>query len=148
MSSLTDFYLAAERQLPRTWVTGTSYPVGFDVWSPVSGLLYRRIVAGAGSTDPSSDGTNWKLIGPRGIKQIQRGVLNVSGSAPTGTATLSPAVVVANTELRMLGSSIGATASNEDIPVRITLTDTTTITATKVSALAAVVSWEITEYWA
>jgi hypothetical protein len=44
------------------WVSGTSYILGFVVWSPISKLLYRRIIAGAGVTDPSADATNWFAI--------------------------------------------------------------------------------------
>lgn len=41
------------------WVSGTTYSVGAAVYSPVNRLIYRRLIAGAGTTDPSADGTNW-----------------------------------------------------------------------------------------
>lgn len=41
------------------WVSGTTYAEGFIVWSPITYLAYRRKTAGAGTTDPSSDTTNW-----------------------------------------------------------------------------------------
>jgi len=44
------------------WVSGTTYVVGDKRYSPANGLLYRRIVAGAGTTDPSADSTNWLLM--------------------------------------------------------------------------------------
>lgn len=43
------------------WVSGTSYALGAAVISPSSLLVYRRKVAGAGTTDPASDATNWKV---------------------------------------------------------------------------------------
>lgn len=43
------------------WVSGTTYADGDVVWSPISRLTYRRIGDGAGTTDPSADGTNWFL---------------------------------------------------------------------------------------
>ena len=43
------------------WVSGTTYAAGYVVWSSITYLLYRRIVAGAGTTDPSADATNWAL---------------------------------------------------------------------------------------
>jgi hypothetical protein len=43
------------------WVSGTTYADGDVVWSPVSKLTYRRIGAGAGTTDPSADSVNWFL---------------------------------------------------------------------------------------
>lgn len=44
------------------WVSGTTYAEGDCVWSPIDYLSYRRKVAGAGTTDPSSDTTNWARI--------------------------------------------------------------------------------------
>lgn len=44
------------------WVSGTTYALGVRVWSPVDQQLYRRAVAGAGTTDPSSDSTNWARV--------------------------------------------------------------------------------------
>jgi hypothetical protein len=41
------------------WVTGTTYAVGNLVYN--LGFTYARIVAGAGSTAPASDPTNWFL---------------------------------------------------------------------------------------
>jgi hypothetical protein len=43
------------------WITGTTYAIGDVRWSPATRLTYRRITAGAGSTDPSADPTNWAL---------------------------------------------------------------------------------------
>lgn len=45
------------------WVSGTTYAEGDGVWSPLDYQSYRRIVTGAGTTDPSIDVTNWALIG-------------------------------------------------------------------------------------
>lgn len=44
------------------WVSGTTYAQGAQVWSPANYVTYRRIVAGAGTTDPSADVTNWTPI--------------------------------------------------------------------------------------
>ena len=44
------------------WVSGTTYALGAVVWSPTNQQIYRRIVAGAGTTDPSADGTNWVAV--------------------------------------------------------------------------------------
>lgn len=41
------------------WVSGTTYAIGFLVYSPVDNRVYRRLTAGAGTTDPSADATNW-----------------------------------------------------------------------------------------
>jgi hypothetical protein len=44
------------------WVSGTTYGYGVVVWSPLDFLSYRRKVAGAGTTDPSLDATNWASL--------------------------------------------------------------------------------------
>ncbi|NRR28896.1 hypothetical protein HSX11_01740 [Oxalobacteraceae bacterium] len=41
------------------WVSGTTYAVGDVRYSPITQYSYRRKVAGAGTTDPSVDTTNW-----------------------------------------------------------------------------------------
>ena len=50
------------------WVSGTTYAVGNVRFSPIDFLSYRRKTAGAGTTDPSADATNWaKLLLSAGI---------------------------------------------------------------------------------
>ena len=44
------------------WVSGTTYAEGTVAWSPTNFLSYRRKVAGAGTTDPVNDTTNWVQI--------------------------------------------------------------------------------------
>lgn len=89
------------------------------------------------------------------IKSIQRGTISYDpSSSATGTATVT-AVVVAKSELRMLGytmveNSPDLAAFCDAIP-RIALTNTTTITATSASTTAFItnvtISWELTEYY-
>lgn len=44
------------------WVSGTTYAIGDCVYSPANLQTYRRKTAGAGTTDPSADPTNWTRI--------------------------------------------------------------------------------------
>lgn len=44
-----------------SWVSGATYAVGDRAYSLANGLLYRRLTAGAGTTDPASDSVNWVL---------------------------------------------------------------------------------------
>ncbi len=44
------------------WVSGTTYAIGDARYSPANGAVYRRKTAGAGTTDPSLDTTNWYPI--------------------------------------------------------------------------------------
>ena len=41
------------------WASGTTYAIGNPVYSPLNRMIYRRLIAGAGTTDPSLDPTNW-----------------------------------------------------------------------------------------
>lgn len=45
------------------WVSGTTYAEGVVTYSPIDWQAYRRIVAGAGTTDPSLDLVNWIRVG-------------------------------------------------------------------------------------
>ncbi len=48
------------------WDSGTTYTQGAAVWSPITFLTYRRRTAGAGTTDPSADSTNWTQVAGTG----------------------------------------------------------------------------------
>lgn len=56
--------LAANVTSAVLWVSGTTYAKGAAAISTVNVLLYRRLVAGAGTTDPSLDPVNWTLAMP------------------------------------------------------------------------------------
>lgn len=53
------------------WASGATYAIGDCVWSPLNQQVYRRKVAGAGTTDPSADATNWTQVGG-GSASLQR----------------------------------------------------------------------------
>lgn len=44
------------------WVSGTTYAKNATAISQVNFQSYRRRVAGAGTTDPANDPTNWRII--------------------------------------------------------------------------------------
>ncbi len=44
------------------WVSDTTYSIGTTVWSPSTFQTFRRRTAGAGTTDPASDPTNWEPL--------------------------------------------------------------------------------------
>ena len=48
------------------WVSGTSYTLGQAVFDPVNFLTYRRSIAGAGTTRPGLDATNWVQVAGTG----------------------------------------------------------------------------------
>lgn len=52
---------AAATSTAANWVSGTTYAVDNVRRSLIDGLAYRRLTAGAGTTDPKNDPTNWVL---------------------------------------------------------------------------------------
>ena len=84
------------------------------------------------------------------IKSIQRGTLTISGSAAVGTATVT-AVDTSKSVLNMLGSSIFVGVTDAaDSDGRITLTNSTTITATRgnnAASQALIISYELVEHY-
>jgi hypothetical protein len=61
-TALANAQVATAATSAPVWVSGTTYALGATVFSPINGRIYRRIVAGAGTTDPASDSTNWAQI--------------------------------------------------------------------------------------
>ena len=51
---------AAASAAAALWVSGTTYAIGARAISPTTYQTYTRKTAGAGTTDPASDGTNWQ----------------------------------------------------------------------------------------
>ncbi len=125
---------------PSLWVSGTTYGVGAVVLSPTDYTYYVRIVAGAGTTDPSADTTNWRSAGASGIKSIQRGTLAYN----SGSATIT-SVNTAKTELRLLGSTCSDSGGVPRTPM-INLASATSIShSVTFGASGGTTSWELTE---
>jgi hypothetical protein len=74
------------------WVSGTTYAVGANRFSPINFLTYRRKTAGAGTTDPSLDATNWQLLTGLGNTTLQAvypvGSIYINAGVTTNPATL------------------------------------------------------------
>lgn len=134
------------------WLSGKVYKPGDVLKSPADSyqLYVRTSAAGSGTTDPSADGSNYQPFGARAIKSIQRGVIILGAGVTTATATIT-SVNTGKAQLRHLGG----TSSDEDglraAMVRLVLTNATTVTAVRDSAVnaagvvTATVSWELTE---
>lgn len=65
------------------WVSGTAYAVGNARYSPINGQTYRRLTAGAGTTDPSADTTNWQIINGLVSQNVQIPVNNLPAIRPS-----------------------------------------------------------------
>jgi len=82
------------------------------------------------------------------IKSIQRGTITISSGAVSNTATIS-SVTTSKTQLNFLGSSTTADLSLYLAFTRVTLTNSTTVTATRGGAGGhdtTTVSYEVIEY--
>lgn len=62
LNSLANAQNAAASNNAPKWVSGTTYAAGQIAWSPVNGRIYKRLITGAGTIDPSADATNWVLL--------------------------------------------------------------------------------------
>lgn len=69
-SAAANAAIAATSAGATLWVSGTTYAIGDRRYSPANGLTYRRLTAGAGTTDPSADTTNWTPIGLNAPAQV------------------------------------------------------------------------------
>lgn len=62
LACISNALAAAASAGASAWVSGTTYAIGDVRWSPADNRVYRRKTAGAGTTDPSADSTNWGLV--------------------------------------------------------------------------------------
>ena len=62
LNSLANAQNAAASNNAPKWVSGTTYTAGQIAWSPVNARIYKRLITGAGTIDPSADATNWVLL--------------------------------------------------------------------------------------
>ena len=75
------------------WVSGTAYTVGQCVYDPGNNyLMYVRLIAGAGATNPNADPTNWLLLSHKALPLVV-----VTGTTHTLTANpgTTPARILA-----------------------------------------------------
>ena len=112
-----------QRGGPPLWISGRTYPKGWEVRSPANLQRYVRKVDGAGATDPSADANNWepwsKTVDttlaalatsvanvkavvdaiyalPRGVKSVQRGLTSVNQAVDVTINEVNPAKTQVN----------------------------------------------------
>lgn len=88
------------------WVSGATYAIGNARYSPVNQRVYRRITAGAGATDPSADGTNWKAVDVDPVAVV------VAGTSQTAVASTHYVLTnIAATTVTLPAGAEGATVA-------------------------------------
>lgn len=95
------------------WVSGANYALGAVAWSPVNRLVYRRIVAGSGATDPSGDAANWAMLGVIGLTVVA--VSATTAPAMSGghyVLTNAAATTVTLAAAPSSGDTVAVTVSN------------------------------------
>lgn len=82
------------------WVSGRTYQKNEGVISQVNFQTYRRRIAGAGTTDPANDSTNWAMLAGNGSFIPQ--------SVPAGSINLA----LGNYHFRSMGGNTTLTIDN------------------------------------
>ena len=68
------------------WVSGTTYAIGAARYSLINYQTYRRVISGAGTTDPSADAVNWTLAS-QSVPSNPIGALSPIANALTNPVT-------------------------------------------------------------
>lgn len=132
----------------QVWVSGTTYETGDVVYSPIDFQTYRRKTDGAGTTDPSSDSTNWEVISGNVSTTKTQTLTNKTLTSPTITSpsvtegTFTNVIVTGGFETKsnIASSEIDLEASNYFAK---TISETTTFTVSNVPTTGTVASFII-----
>ena len=108
------------------WVSGTSYSVGYVVYSPVNYQNYRCIQATSGTTDPSLDEVNWVQLGGSG-----GGGLTSQTATTTSTTQTAIATYVAADYTAMELTVVADTGTDRTITKLLVVHNGTTASATQ-----------------
>ncbi len=86
------------------WISGTTYAVGDVTWSPADFQAYRRKTAGAGTTDPSADTTNWQRteVSATTLQNQNATAFTTAGTSTAFTLTPTPASAANTTNQRFM----------------------------------------------
>ncbi len=85
------------------WISGTAYSAGQCVYSPITHYSYRRKIAGAGTTDPSSDAPNWQKLNS-GIASVK--TINGVAMEGSGDVAVQPPLVSGTNIKTINGASV------------------------------------------
>lgn len=120
----------------QAWVSGASYVSGDVVYSTINFQTYRRKTNGAGTTDPSSDSTNWEVISGNVSKSGYETLANKTLESPQ----INTPIITAAKEIK-----VSIAASNIDLALANffgkTVTGATTFTVSNVPVTGIVASF-------
>lgn len=102
------------------WVSGTTYAIGDCRYDTTNFLTYRRKTAGAGTTRPGLDGTNWQLL--TGFGDVD----SVSAQDIGGRKRFTDAITLADTVTVASAATTNIVAALSNIVI---VSGTTTITS-------------------
>lgn len=108
------------------WVSGTTYAVGYVVYSPIDFQNYRCILGTSGTVDPSLNETNWVALGGGGGGGLTEQTATTTATTQTVIATYAKADYTAM-ELAIVADS----ASNRTITKLLVVHNGTTASATQ-----------------
>lgn len=116
---------AAANSSATIWVSDTTYDIGNVRFSPTTYLSYRRKTAGAGTTDPSADGTNWQLI--NGTGNVDLSSAQTLTNKEIGSGSTINGIPVANLVNTTVNQTIGGNKTfSGEVIVTGTLIDSNT----------------------
>jgi len=114
------------------WVSGTTYSIGVNRFSPINFLTYRRKTAGAGTTDPSLDSTNWTLLTGLGDATLS-GTQTFTGAKTFTVAPIGVTAANGTNDTTLATTAFVTTADNLKAPL-----NSPSLTGTPLSPTAAV----------
>jgi len=130
------------------WVSGATYAIGDARYSPINFATYRRKTAGAGTTDPSLDPTNWASVVP-----LTPEIPTPTNLSPVAGATgvMDNATLTGSTYYSLYGVAMAAAQwqVSTDSAFATTVINTGDVAGTAVaySMTAGVLSTSTTYYW-
>jgi hypothetical protein len=100
------------------WVSGATYAIGDCRFSPSTFYTYRRKTAGAGTTDPAGDTTNWQVISSTyAVYYMNLREQQPAGTAPpsSGSGTITNAATARALNTVAANTIVGASLSGSNI---------------------------------
>ena len=99
-----------QRGGPPLWISGRTYPKGWEVRSPANLQRYVRKVEGAGAADPSADAANWepwsKTVDTK-LAALDTSVANVKAVADALATSVANVKAVADAQTNTLANVKG-----------------------------------------